>query len=90
MLTQKIKLVMSQAQKQGLFDPQTPTPVMIMYRMQAPPMAAKVPESVIAAYHQRGVFPSTIAQTASVTQRGPRLLSTCGGRANTVKSGSEA
>jgi len=30
MLTQKMKLVMSHAQKQGLLDPQTPTPVTIM------------------------------------------------------------
>ena len=30
METQKMKFVMSQAQKQGLLEPQTPTPVTIM------------------------------------------------------------
>ena len=55
--------------------------------MQAPPIAAKVPAMEMAAYHQIGVFPSTIEQTASVTQSGPRLLSTCGGRAIMLRSG---
>ena len=55
--------------------------------MQAPPIAAKVPETEMAASHQSGVFPSTIEQTASVTQSGPRLLSTCGGRAIALRSG---
>jgi len=55
--------------------------------MQAPPSPANPPDIVMAAYHQRGVFPSTIEQTESVTQSGPRLLRTCGGRAMALRSG---